>query len=537
MVSKNKNDQFKNIHTEEQNIWNKYFNISNVTLKNYTFDFQIKTNGYDISVLFISPDGKLKKDKKKECFRKGRENTNEQKMNMTENEIKAIINAKNEAIIKKKNEQKLKAKENIKKKKAEFKKLPKEDQQKVIAERKLNAEFIYIEELVKYDIMREKLKKQLDAQILVYGDPGKRSPLYLLGENGKYFNYTNKMRLHETKRLKYTQLITNKKKKMYVNEKTVEEIESTLSVYNSKSCILKNFEEYIKKKLSVNLLLKTFYIDTYFRKLNWFTYLNTHRHESKLMDKLKNTFGRKENNEELQARIHKCIEKNMRYKHPGRLKPKQREHHIAENPVFIIGDWNDKQGLKYMSTPGIGLKRRLAEEFTVHTIDEYRTSKLHYKHEVECENYKAPYKSICKEDNTVKEGTQSIHSILIYKLENKQSGCINRDKNSVLNMKKIVENLISTQERPEKYKRTCKPSQLGVNYKRPDQRLAISSKEEGAYRVCDLERKEEHVGDNNRNTTVKKIKVIKPLKVKRKNELVVSSNVINIVEKVIDISH
>ena len=83
-------------------------------------------------------------------------------------------------------------------------------------------------------------------------------------------------------------------------------------------------------------------------------------------------------------------------------------------------------------------------------IDEYRTSKLHYATENECENYKYPYKS--------KEGEikyQSIHSVLIYKIR-RESGCINRDKNSVNNMEKIVKSVISTGERPENYRREQK---------------------------------------------------------------------------------
>jgi len=485
MVKKNKNNLFNNIHNEQQNIWNKYFNLNDVKLKDHTFDFQIKTDGFAISALFISNEECIKKNKKKECFRTGREKTAEMKNEKSEEIVQEYIKNKKELLEKKKNENKLKNRENAKKKKEEFKKLPKDEQKRIIAERKLKAEFVYIEEMVKYDTKREQLKSQLDKQLLVYGDPGKRSPLYLLGENGEYFNYTNRMRVHETKRLKYTTLINNKKKKTFVDDKTVEQIETELSIHNSKTCILANYEKYIKKKISINAILKPIYVNNYFRKLNWFSYLNTRKHESNLMNKLKETFGRKENNEEIQKRLQLLTEQNVKYSPMRHIRDKDRTPRVVENPIFIIGDWNDKQGLKFMSTPGIGLKRRLAENFTVLTIDEYNTSKLHYKHEVTCENYKASYETICKEDNTVRNGNQSIHSILIYKLETKESGCINRDKNSVLNMKKIVRNLIETQERPEKYKRTCKPLLQGVNCEQPPliNIIKLKSVEEGTYRV------------------------------------------------------
>ena len=55
------------------------------------------------------------------------------------------------------------------------------------------------------------------------------------------------------------------------------------------------------------------------------------------------------------------------------------------------------------------------------------------------------------ENNNKKE----IHPVLTYKLE-KGKGCINRDKNSCLNMMKIVRSLIEEKQRPEKYKRIKK---------------------------------------------------------------------------------
>jgi hypothetical protein len=38
-------------------------------------------------------------------------------------------------------------------------------------------------------------------------------------------------------------------------------------------------------------------------------------------------------------------------------------------------------------------------------------------------------------------------------MENKRRGCINRDKNAVLNMVKIVKSFIETKTRPERYRR------------------------------------------------------------------------------------
>ena len=50
--------------------------------------------------------------------------------------------------------------------------------------------------------------------------------------------------MKETKRLKYQRLIKNYKDKLRISE-----IENTLSIYNSKTCDIKKFTEYISEKI------------------------------------------------------------------------------------------------------------------------------------------------------------------------------------------------------------------------------------------------------------------------------------------------
>ena len=49
---------------------------------------------------------------------------------------------------------------------------------------------------------------------------------------------------------------------------------------------------------------------------------------------------------------------------------------------FVIGDWSNKGKLKYISTPNLSLKRKLAKHFKVYLIDEYLTSQIHHLHDV-----------------------------------------------------------------------------------------------------------------------------------------------------------
>ena len=61
-----------------------------------------------------------------------------------------------------------------------------------------NNDFPYVDELPDWKL------NQLNTSVnKVYIDPGKRSLLTMLGDNGEYLSYTNGQRLRETKRLKF----------------------------------------------------------------------------------------------------------------------------------------------------------------------------------------------------------------------------------------------------------------------------------------------------------------------------------------------
>lgn len=287
----------------------------------------------------------------------------------------------------------------LQKKKDEFKKLSKKEKKKIIDEKNKYIEFPY------FDKFNKEQTEELMKAKLVYVDPGKRCIYYMVDDNDTYFKYTNKMRINEIKRLKYQKLREKKKKNKMI------EIETELSNFNSKSCDYGKFKEYIKKKNEINNKLFYFYEQDYFRKLNWFSYINTKRSEDNLLNKIEKVYGK--------------------------------------NIKIIMGDWNESGSSKinYMSTPGISLKRKLSERFEVYNLDEFRTSCLNYKTEERCENLYLPDK---------KGKSRKIHAILTYQMENKRKGCINRDKNSVLNMKKIVQHYLKNRERPQNYRREVK---------------------------------------------------------------------------------
>ena len=92
----------------------------------------------------------------------------------------------------------------------------------------------------------------------------------------------------------------------------------------------------------------------------------------------------------------------------------------------------------------IGLKRKIAKHFEVYNLDEFRTSLLSNITETKCENLIFPDK---------KNRLRKLHPVLTYQMVNNRLGCINRDLNSVRNMKKIVDYWFIHRERPLKYRR------------------------------------------------------------------------------------
>jgi hypothetical protein len=220
------------------------------------------------------------------------------------------------------------------------------------------------------------------------------------------------MYLKETKRLKYQALLKNYKDKIEITK-----IEAGLNKYNSKTCNIEKFQEYITEKIKANETLVPLYQELKFRQYKLYSYINKKRTEDNMVNKI--------------------------------IKKYSKDH------IIIIGDWSiGKQMRNFISTPNLTLKRKLQEHFKLYNIDEFRTSCLSYKTEEVCENLYLKF----KKDTQQKE--RKIHSILTYQMENNRKGCINRDKNGCKNIQKVFNYYMETGERPEKYRREYKNNSI-----------------------------------------------------------------------------
>ena len=426
-------DLLDDVESNKEILWNKFFNINDSVFiqSNYQFDYKIYTDCYSVSIQMLRTD-KVEDEKKKKLNKKNKKNEIKEKTKeMTEEQKKEFKKKLEEN--KKKQEQayKLKLKEQKDKEKEAFKKLSKEEQKKILDKRKeeireakiLNGtDFLYLEDL------NDKQLEEVKKNNWLTCDPGKNCLLMMKDKNGKKYRYTNRKHAKLTKRLKYQRLIQN-----YKDKNNISKVENELTKYNSRTCDFDKFKEFIKNKNKINSMLFDKYNREIFRKYKWYGYLNRKHTETKMIKEIKNTFGK--------------------------------------NSIILFGDFGFKTNCHKgnISTPNNRLKRLIGAQMKVYNLDEFRTSKLNHKTEEVCENLYLP------DANGV---IRKLHSVLTYKMENGQIGCINRDENAVNNMIKIVNHYLVKKERPLKYRRDYDIEKGSLVKDKPEikQKVATSNK-------------------------------------------------------------
>ena len=403
---KNKKNFFDNVRKHQHDLWNQYFKINLIKIKNYSFNYQIKTDGIGVSIEFIHNDDLVKKDQRSTIRVNASKTTKKLFNKMTDNEIKQYkINQEKDKLKKK-----LLNEEKKKKRKEEFKNLSKNEKDAIRLKMRLeNNEFNYIKDILDCDEILKELKKGLKNNKLVYGDPGMKDILALKNGEDKYYTYRSRRRLKEIKRLKYNKLIDNKRDKTKVKGKTLKEHENNLE--GSKTNSYKKFLDYCELKIELNENINDDY-RKYVQKLKWFGYLNKLRHEMNIINEIKRIYG--------------------------------------EDAIMIIGDNGGKNKIKLISVPNLGIKRLLKKHFKVFILDEFRSSIINCKTNKVHSNMKL----------TFNKKVRKIHSIFTYKMENKRMGCINRNKNACINFEKIVKNLLLKGDRPRAFRRSVKLSNL-----------------------------------------------------------------------------
>ena len=222
-----------------------------------------------------------------------------------------------------------------------------------------------------------------------------------------HYRYTQDQRRKECKIKKYRNIILDDKKKKIEN-KTIIEWETEISKFNRKTLNVKEFKKYIKKKNEVNEKIFKFYENKLYRKLKLNGYINRKKHEQKMIKDFKNKFG------------------------------------SPENTIVCVGDWEQKQRMKYGKEPikGKGMRTVFRKAgYKVFLVYEFRTSCRCSKCENICEVFKK-----CENPKPWKDNIIMRHGLT------KCKTCHtlwNRDENSSSNIFKISYNAINGIERPK----------------------------------------------------------------------------------------
>ena len=365
MVSILYNDSklFKNINNYKDEIWGKFFNLNNKVFKrnNYKFNHMIKTDGVSVSIILTKID----------------EYNNPIKYNFNQ-----ILD--------------------MDKKRKEL------DRQ-------------YIEN-------QDNINEILSNKNYVVIDPNKEDLIYCMDKNGNKFRYTQSQRKKEIKSKKYNLILENLKKDTKIiydnNENSIKEIESKLSIYNTKTCDYSHFEEYLLLKNKLQSILNNYYKQNIHRKLRMNRYINMKRSESKMTLNFRKNFG------------------------------------DPKDTIVLMGDYDEKGKFIKGREPTICSKiRGLLRErkYKVYLLNEFRTSKLCWNCECEVKRFhkrenenKLVWGLVCCQNRKCIQEIRTNENLIYDKR------IMNRDTNAVLNMLKIVNSLIEKGDKPEKYKRIQK---------------------------------------------------------------------------------
>jgi hypothetical protein len=295
-------------------------------------------------------------------------------------------------------------------------------------------EIPYIEDL------KEEEYESLKGKKIVAGDPGKRNMMYLLDSSGKKLAYTNTWRDVGSQGRK----CRNAMNKM-IQKENIKEKEQALSLYCSKTMDYKKFKEFIRVRHETSKKTEEFYQRKVMRKLRWRKCIGRKRTDDNFLNKMEEKFSEK-----------------------------------GKEMAIVLGDWNNRNTIRGLeSTMGKSLKKLIARRFQTYQINEYNTSKKCCNCWKDIEVVKIKGRN--KHGGTIK-GVDSGIRILgcrscaglsrkedkklerESRIERSENGypsilpnfkLLTRDKNSCINMLKIVQHILydESHSRPKEFTR------------------------------------------------------------------------------------
>jgi hypothetical protein len=255
---------------------------------------------------------------------------------------------------------------------------------------------------------------KINNKRVVVADPNKSDLVYCGSYNSnnvlETFRYTQSQRKYETCERYYTSKTQKINKETLIDNKSVKELETELSLYNSKTIKFNKFMDYCIKKNEINYNLFEHYTLKHFRKVKLNIYTNTQKSESKLVKNFKEKFG------------------------------------SPNEAIFVIGDYDcGSYNMKNVEPAICKRFRKIFKDagYDTYLINEYKTSKVCNECNGILEKYLEKNGSLC---NGILRCKSNTHTSVIYH---------NRDKNAVRNMLRIINSLQSSGKKPEVFCRVC----------------------------------------------------------------------------------
>lgn len=426
LVKGGKSELYRNLYDRRKDVWDGLFKLDHPVFKTkkIMFDYRILTDGLGASLQFIYKDQVAVQETKKKNRRLASERARARKKLATESDNTKTENMTQE------DTNKISitgSKMPIKVVKSSSEETSNKKSKKVSQRRQ---EWPYLE-----DVNADKLKDITSEGFLVV-DPGKNNLICISDENNQTcLHFSNSDKLSKTRQINFRRRLQNFRKQAGCLS-----VEKQLSEVSGKSCDFETFRKYVEVKNKVNGELEDIYARRIFRKFKWYSYVNRERYFTDLVNRLKATYGTK-------------------------------------RPIFY-GDYQPNQHMRgVIPCPGVGLKRRIARQFQVYNLDEFRrrrlwrTSKLSYLKEEVCGNLRV---------QNIEGKSFSVHSVLTYQTESKRYGCIGRDLNAVRNMCKLVHNWLKHGERVSNFQRSKKdtnPLERGEHWYHVIGRIASNNQE------------------------------------------------------------
>jgi len=246
------------------------------------------------------------------------------------------------------------------------------------------------------DLSKEQLDTLKDRNIIGC-DPGKRSLVYMMDNNGNKLQYTAPQRKRESKAKTNQRILLVERERNGIIQK-----ESQLSFQNSKSVDYEKFKTYLIEKDKLNKETIIFYKRDVWRKMKFRQYSYGKKSIDTFLNKIREIFG--------------------------------------ENILIGYGNWSRNTQMKhFMPTKNKGLRKLIHKKYDTITINECNTSKKCCDCNKDLEYYKD------------KEG-KKIFRLLVcsncVSCENKKIVFRTRDANSSINIMKLTSCWIDRQERP-----------------------------------------------------------------------------------------